>query len=165
MKTKIFLLILVVMCFIGIYGVLAKTQNNFLFTEDEAKTFNLSEEEWYSKPYAERGLESGPLIVLESPQFNETENGIIIESPSPLDLQVEFKENKYPIDMNSFFAWVQKGLLKKNLTERLRNHINGTKLDVKSLSVPVGKYSIRVEISDLKGNKTIGIYKLKVTKK
>ncbi len=97
---------------------------------------------WRSKPISP----NGPLIRIESPIHNRTYQGpfaIIVEFlPGPLGYEVDISSLKLEYKK----AW---GI---DITERVREFIKGSRIDVAESELPRGRHSVEVQISDVKKN-------------
>ena len=103
---------------------------------------------------------AGPHIVIERPPIKDAKDGPIIETISPTDIIIIFKENRAPTDMNSLKIDAKKWLFSLSLTDRLKPYIQGTSLHAKGVQVPEGLFAIQIEIADVAGAKTVGTYRL-----
>ena len=67
--------------------------------------------------------------------------------------------------MESLDITARKGVFSVSLTPRLRPYIQGTMLEANSVSVPEGRFMIRIEIADRDGSKTQESYRLEVRRR
>jgi len=143
----------------------AGNTDQYLISFEEARQLQLTDDEWLEKPLVMRSVSNGPEISILKPQINNDDIGAVIETSSPTDLLVLFKEKSSPVAMDSINILAKKGMFKKNLTDRLKKYISGEKIDARELMLPSGKFLIIVEISDSSGRKTVEEYRLQVSKK
>ena len=97
---------------------------------------------WSSKPTSP----NGPVILIESPIHNRTYQGpfaIIVEFlPGPLGYEVDLSSLKLEYKK----AW---GI---DITERVREFIKGSRIDVAESELPRGRHTVEVQISDVEKN-------------
>jgi len=97
---------------------------------------------WSSKPTSP----NGPVIRIESPIHNRTYQGpfaIIVEFlPGPLGYEVDLSSLKLEYKK----AW---GI---DITERVREFIKGSRIDVAESELPRGRHTVEVQISDVEKN-------------
>ena len=134
-----------------------------LISEKEAEKLALSELDWGSPQASSTVMRSlGPLIEFKEPKVISTEYGETIYTSSPIDLLIDFKENGFPINIDSLKIYAVKDSYRLSLLETLKPFIHDLVLDAKDIEIPVGKYIIVLELSDIKGNKTVNQYRLDV---
>lgn len=88
----------------------------------------------------------GPEIVVRNPRALE-------KIHAPIDILVTFEpgDSGLPPDMSSFKATLV-GFFDIDLTSRVKDHLQGTRLDVKDANLPRGRHRIRIAIRDTQGN-------------
>jgi len=88
----------------------------------------------------------GPAIVLKSPK-------IFKKLRSPIDIFIAFEPGKSgkPADMTTLKVTLI-GFININITDRLREYIRGTTLDVEEAELPSGQHRLRMQIKDVDGN-------------
>jgi hypothetical protein len=88
----------------------------------------------------------GPVIVLKHPRM-------LKRLHSPIDIFVAFEpgESGKPADMETLKVTLV-GFININITDRLREYIKGSNLDVKEAKLPSGKHRLRMRIKDIDGN-------------
>jgi hypothetical protein len=133
-----------------------------LFSAQEAERLRLSEGET-PPSLRTRSLSPGPRVVIRQPKVEVISAGNMIRTATPTNLLVVFEEYKAPVDMASLEIKAKKGIFSKSLTPMLKPYIQGTTIQVGDLEIPVGRFSIEIEIADKAGAKTAEIYLLDVT--
>jgi hypothetical protein len=97
---------------------------------------------WSSKPTSP----NGPVIQIESPIHNRTYQGpfaIIVQFlPGPLGYEVDISSLKLEYKK----AW---GI---DITDRVREFIKGSRIDVAESELPRGRHTVEVQISDVEKN-------------
>lgn len=88
----------------------------------------------------------GPEILVKNPRALE-------KVYAPVDILVSFEpgQSGQVPDMASFKATLI-GFIDIDLTDRVREYIQGNRLDVKEANLPVGSHRIRIAIRDVQGN-------------
>ncbi|WP_319581695.1 hypothetical protein [uncultured Pseudodesulfovibrio sp.] len=130
-----------------------------LLSADEAQELALDDAEW-EKGVASKGIGFGvgPKIVFESPEVENTDNGMVIKSPSQLSLLVVFKDGVAQVDMNTLNIRARKGWFSKNLTQRLAPYLEGNSIKAENVEIPSGRFKLEIKIADSKGNESIQEY-------
>ncbi len=97
---------------------------------------------WSTKPTSPEG----PAIEIASPTHNGTYEG-------PFPIKVEFLPGPkgYDVDINSLKLEYKKawGI---DITDRVREFITGTVIDVKESELPPGRHTVEIEIADVAKN-------------
>lgn len=97
---------------------------------------------WSSKPTSPEG----PKIAIASPTNNGTYEG-------PFPIKVEFLPGPkgYAVDIDSLKLEYKKawGI---DITDRVRDYISGTAIDVENSELPSGRHTVEIEIADVKHN-------------
>jgi hypothetical protein len=137
-------------------------QGLVLFSKEQAKQLNLSDEEWGQPVIRTRSIAKGPNIEIKNPRAIQPQQDQepIVETVPPADLELEFKTNRSPINMASVQVIAKKGFLSFPLTDRLKPYIKGTAIIAKKINIPKGRFRIKVSIADQKGAETIKSYRL-----
>jgi len=88
----------------------------------------------------------GPEIVLKNPKM-------LKKLRSPIDIFIAFEpgQSGQPADMKTLKVTLI-GFININITDRLREYIKGTSLDVEEAKLPSGKHRLRMRIMDVAGN-------------
>jgi hypothetical protein len=88
----------------------------------------------------------GPVILLKNPKM-------LKKLRSPIDIFIAFEPGKSgkPADMKTLKVTLI-GFININITDRLREYIKGTSLDVEEAKLPSGKHRLRMRIKDVDGN-------------
>jgi hypothetical protein len=88
----------------------------------------------------------GPVIVLKHPKMLKSLH-------SPIDIFIAFEpgESGKPADMETLKVTLV-GFININITDRLREYIKGSNLDVEEAKLPSGKHRLRMRIKDIDGN-------------
>jgi len=142
--------------------IITASERLILFTPQEAEQLRLSDTEWKRKTFRlAEPVPKGPVISLEKPVLTDTTvEPPYVETSSPVNLVVLFKERNAPVDMNSLQVFGKKGILKLSLTERLKPYLKGTSLEAPDVHVPKGRFLVEVLIQDVDGQKTQKSYRL-----
>ena len=97
---------------------------------------------WSSKPTSPEG----PTISIASPTHNATYEG-------PFPIKVEFLPGPkgYEVDISSLKLEYKKawGI---DITDRVRDYIQGSVIDVKESELPTGRHTVEIEIADVEHN-------------
>jgi hypothetical protein len=112
-----------------------------------------------------RDAPSGPRIIVHHPPVVRTGEGSVIETDASTRFVIAFQPNRAPVDMESLEITARKGLFSVSLTPRLKPYIQGTMLEANSVSVPEGRFMIRIEIADRDGSRTQESYRLEVRRR
>jgi hypothetical protein len=99
----------------------------------------------YAEPIA--AIEGpGPQIVLKNPKM-------FMRLRSPINIFIAFEPGKSgkPADMETLKVTLI-GFIDINITDRLREYIRGTSLDVEEAKLPSGEHRLRMRIKDVDGN-------------
>lgn len=130
-----------------------------LLSIQEAKELQLDDAEWEAGSMPKSfGYGIGPKIIFESPQVQETDKGLLIDSPSQMDLLVLFKDGIYPVDMETLHIKAKKGWFSKNLTKRLQPYLHGKSLKAENVKIPSGRFKLEIKVSDKDGNESLQEY-------
>ena len=123
-------------------GALAETK--WLITPEEAARARPVAGELKELAAAREG--PGPLIVVKNPRGLKTVR-------SPVDIFVAFEPGKsgQPPDMNTLSVALV-GFIDIDITDRLREYINGSNLEVEKANLPTGIHRLRMAIKDVEGN-------------
>ena len=72
---------------------------------------------------------------------------------SPIDIFIAFEpgESGKPADVETLKVTLV-GFININITDRLREYIKGSNLDVEEAKLPSGKHRLRMRIKDIDGN-------------
>jgi hypothetical protein len=140
-----------------------------LFAAEEAERLRLLEEEWkiideiLTRRQALSAL--GPLIAVRSPRVQPTQPIPTIETPTPVNLQVHFMENRAPVKLETLEMCGKAWGFQRCFTDKLKPYLNANTniLDVPNLDIPTGKYVIEIRIADEQGQETVAYYKIAVT--
>jgi hypothetical protein len=132
-----------------------------LFTPDEATRLRLTDQEWSSVPKA-RALSTGPTIVVEKPRLDDADGVPIIQTTTPADLFVSFRQRGAPVDMNSLDVEAHKGFFSKSLNDVVRPYIKGDTLQIEKAQLPAGKFLLDIKIADQNGDTTDQSYRLEI---
>jgi hypothetical protein len=145
------------------HGWSAGARELILFTAKEAEQLRLTDSEWQSRSRSRSfAPESGPRIVMQSPQVQKTSDGYLIETETPTDFLIRFEETGAPVDMDSLKVEARKGIFSKSLTATLRPYVRGTMLQAERVQIPRGRFLITMEIVDRNGAKTVENYRLDI---
>ncbi|EGB16114.1 hypothetical protein DND132_2911 [Pseudodesulfovibrio mercurii] len=130
-----------------------------LFSAEEAKDLALDDAEW-AQGVASKGIGFGvgPKIVFETPSVKDTDNGLVIESPSRLRLLILFQDGVARVDMKTLNIRACKGWFSKNLTDRLAPYLEGNAIKADNVEIPSGRFKLEIKIADAKGNESIQEY-------
>lgn len=143
----------------------AHAGGDYLLTEDEAMQLNMTDDEWNTPLNIQLRSEeeNGPIIIIEKPEIDNKVNEPVVDTTTPVDLVVLFKDRAASVDISTLKIVARKGIFSRNITDRLRKYIAGNKINATDIKVPKGKFKLEVKIKDTKGNKTTKVYKLLVS--
>ena len=145
-------------------GASTQVRRLVLLSPEEASQLLLGQGDRLVGPMM-RDVPSGPRIIVHHPPVLRTGEGAVIETDPSTRFVIAFQQNRAPVDMESLDVTARKGLFSVSLTPRLRPYIQGTMLEANSVSVPEGRFMIRIEIADRDGSKTQESYRLEVRRK
>jgi hypothetical protein len=99
---------------------------------------------------------NGPLIQIDSPQ-----NDGVYEGPFPIKVAFESGRLGHPVDMESLkleykVAW---GI---DITDKVREYIDGTQIDVAESELPEGRHSVEIQIEDVEGHQSTRLFTVTV---
>ena len=82
--------------------------------------------------------------------FHQTHNGTY-EGPFPIKVEFLPGPKGYDVDITSLKLEYKKawGI---DITDRVRDYINGTVIDVKESELPTGRHTVEIEIADVEDN-------------
>ena len=88
----------------------------------------------------------GPVIAIDSPQ-----NGATYEGPFPIT--VEFREGPkgHAVDMTTL-ELEYKMAFGIDITDRVRDYVEGNRIDVDESELPTGRHTVEIRIEDTEGN-------------
>lgn len=130
-----------------------------LFSLEEAKELNLDEAEWEQGAMPKSlSFGVGPKIVFAMPLVQETDKGLLIDSPSKMSLLVQFEDGVSAVDMKTLKIKARKGWFSKNLTDRLTPYLEGNSLKAENVKIPSGRFKLEIKISDVSGHESIQEY-------
>ncbi len=130
-----------------------------LLSFEEAKELNLDETEWDKGSMPKSlGFGIGPKIVFENPTIKETDKGMLIDSPSQMNLLVLFEDGISPVDMSTLEIKAKKGWFSKSLTKRLKPYLHGNSLKAENVKIPSGRFKLEIAVADKDGNESIQEY-------
>jgi hypothetical protein len=117
--------------------------DGWLITAEEAK-LQFRENSYADPVAATEG--PGPVIVLKHPKM-------LKRLRSPIDIFIAFEPGKSgkPANMETLKVTLI-GFIDINITDRLREYIKGSNLDVEAAKLPSGKHRLRMRIKDIDGN-------------
>ncbi len=126
------------------FGPVAAGSDFWLVTAQEASKVKLADNQFQQLAAAVAG--SGPQIVVHNPRA-------LGKLHAPIDILVTFEPGNsgLPPDMSSFKATLI-GFFDIDLTDRIKEYLQGTSLDVKNAKLPTGSHLIRLAFLDTKGN-------------
>lgn len=155
---QIFVVLLVVSMFF-VSQAIPSEKGFMLLSFDEAMELNLDDVEWEKGGMPKAiGYGVGPKIVFESPSVRETDKGLLIDSPSEMDLLVFFRDGIAPVDMNSLNIKAKKGWFSKNLTKRLKPYLLGQSIRANNVQIPSGRFKLEITVADKEGNTSMQQY-------
>jgi hypothetical protein len=99
---------------------------------------------------------NGPVIQIDSP-----EDGGVYEGPFPIKVSFQAGPQGHPVDMESLkleykVAW---GI---DITDRVRQYIDGTQIDVAESELPEGRHTIEIQIEDVAGHESSRLFTVTV---
>lgn len=146
----------------------ASSQALSLFDETQAERLRLSAQEWQdldSKTAVTRSFKIGP-DTQQGPRirflFPELEKPTEIVTDSPTDLTILFEGVVAEVDMSSLDIEISKGWFSFSITDKLSPYIEGSRIAARSVEIPSGQYRVEILVSDLEGNETEAVYRLRV---
>ncbi len=88
----------------------------------------------------------GPVVVVKNPKA-------LKRLKSPVDILISFEPGKSgeQADMETLKVTLV-GFIDINITDRLKEYIRGTRLEVEKAKLPSGKHRLRMHIQDVEGN-------------
>jgi len=101
-------------------------------------------------------MNDGPMISIVSP-----ENGAILTGPFRLYIEVEKKEGGAEVLMDSLKVRYIK-MVPIDITNRVKEYIYDTNLDVPNAEFPVGDHRAEIYIEDAEGNASSRLFHVKV---
>jgi hypothetical protein len=137
----------------------------WLLTPEEAAELSLTAEELTAllalPPIVLRSTEPGPRVVLLEPPAADPVDRLV-RTDSPTDLVIDFEQSASPVDMDTLEVKARKGVLSRNITDRVRPYVTGTRIEATDLELPSGRFRIEVSIADADGARTVAEYRLVV---
>jgi hypothetical protein len=103
-------------------------------------------------------LDDGPVISIVSP-----ENGATLSGPFRLYIEVVKKEDGADILMDTLKVRYMT-MIPIDITDRVRDYIQDTNLDVPDAEFPAGEHQAEIYIEDSKGNASSKLFRVKVVK-
>jgi hypothetical protein len=99
---------------------------------------------------------NGPVIQIDSPQ-----NDGVYEGPFPIKVAFLAGPEGHPVDMDSLkleykVAW---GI---DITDKVREYIDGTQIDLAESELPKGKHSVEIQIEDTAGHESSQVFTVTV---
>jgi len=126
-----------------------------LFSEADAEALRLSEDDILALSVQSKGFsQGGPAIKITFPEVSGNDGSSSssrIEFISPASLDIEFKENKAPINYETLEVRGKKFGFSKSITEHVRPFLSGNLILARNLDLPKGKFLIEIEIEDTEG--------------
>jgi len=101
-------------------------------------------------------LDDGPVISIVSP-----ENGATLSGPFRLYIEVVKKEGGADVIMDSLKVRYIK-MIPIDITERVKDYIQDTNLDVPNAEFPNGEHQAEIYIEDAEGNASSKLFRVKV---
>ncbi|MBX3343967.1 MAG: hypothetical protein KF806_01520 [Nitrospira sp.] len=89
----------------------------------------------------------GPTIEILKP----TDGG---KASGPIEIQINFVPKTGPVDVNSLKVTVVK-FLSIDITDRLREYVSASGIQVKEAKIPAGKHIVRISVADAQGVRSI----------
>ncbi len=98
----------------------------------------------------------GPVIQIDSP-----ENGGVYEGPFPIKVAFRNSPEGHAVDMETLkleykMAW---GI---DITDKVRDYIDGTQIDVAESELPEGRHTVEIEIRDVEGHRSSQLFTVTV---
>jgi hypothetical protein len=146
----------------------AMSDDDHLFTDDEAKVLRYSDDEWKREvlPTNKPDTLDHPSISFEDPTVEVTGNGPTILAEDPSDVLIVLKQNDSLLDPGTIKVWGEKFFIKIDVTDRVLKYFKTTEegavIKADSIHIPKGHYKVGISIADVNGNKTEKKYRLKV---
>ncbi len=154
--------VLVVALVIGMFimpGSSTADDSFMLLSFEEAKELDLDDAEWDKGGIPKAlGYGIGPKIIFERPTVKETDKGLLINSPSQMDLVVLFKDGISPVNMKTLKIKAKKGWFSKSLTKRLKPYLLGQSIRANDIKIPSGRFKLEIKVADKDGNESVQEY-------
>ncbi|QJB57055.1 hypothetical protein [Pseudodesulfovibrio sp. zrk46] len=165
-KASRLLIAAIIVCLTIVSQAILAGDGLMLLSMDEAKELRLEDEEWEKGGMPKAlGYGIGPKIVFESPKVKETDKGLVIDSPSTMDLLVFFREGIAPVNMKSLNIKAKKGWFSKNLTKRLEPYLLGQSIRANNVKIPSGRFKLEIKVADDDGNESVQEYMCEIRDK
>jgi hypothetical protein len=99
---------------------------------------------------------NGPVIQIDSPK-----NGGVYKGPFPITVEFRDGPSGQPVDMDTLkleykVAW---GI---DITDKVREYIDGTQIDVAESALPEGRHTVEIQIEDTAGHRSSRIFTVTV---
>ncbi len=89
----------------------------------------------------------GPTIEILKPNDGGKASG-------PIEIQINFVPKTGPVDVSSLKITVVK-FLSIDITDRLREYVSASGIQVKEAKIPAGKHIVRISVADAQGARSI----------
>lgn len=89
----------------------------------------------------------GPTIEILKPNDGGKASG-------PIEIQINFVPKTGPVDVSSLKVTVVK-FLSIDITDRLREYVSASGIQVKEAKIPAGKHIVRISVADAQGARSI----------
>ncbi len=137
------------------------TDSVALLTPEEADELRWPESDWLNMD-RDRQAPMGPKIVIHKPVPQNADGRPILETSSPTSFSLSFEANPDPVDMKSLSVRAGRGLLWQNLTPRLESYVKGNSVSAEALTIPEGRFVLKISIDDVNGRTTQAKYRIHV---
>ena len=130
--------------FCGLAVTLAYADPKWLITPEEAAKVRSLAVDFKEPAAAVEG--PGPLIIVRNPKALQSVR-------SPVDIFVVFKTGKsgQPPDMSTLSVTLI-GFFNFDITDRMREYIKTSSLEIEEAELPTGSHRLRIAIKDISGN-------------
>jgi hypothetical protein len=98
--------------------------------------------------------EAGPAVRLLYPELRHEDGVDVARVSAPVSFGVIFEPAGADVDMDTLRVYVVKGFFTLNITDRVKEFLQGKELKVSKLAASSGKYRFRVEVADVNRKKT-----------
>ncbi len=89
----------------------------------------------------------GPTIEILKPNDGGKASG-------PIEIQINFVPKTGPVDLSSLKVTVVK-FLSIDITDRLRDYVSPSGIQVKEAKIPAGKHIVRISVADAQGARSV----------
>ena len=122
-------------------------QDGWLITPQEAATPAAESPGGSVLDVGRQEINLGPTIEILKPSDGGKASG-------PIEIQINFVPKTGPVDVNSLKVTVVK-FLSIDITDRLRDYVSPSGIQVKEAKIPAGKHIVRISVADVQGARSV----------